>query len=225
MEITDEEFGGTRVTLEQGDSLKAVPRSHRKLITPEIEAWWADPVVAIRRVADWAVAPNMGRWFRRMADDGTWRLRLHKASGVDFTAAGFDFGCDGIRGAEVTPPPGKLTSKRFPQELSNYHRLVGKIDWMGFGAAGGMTGLGNPMPLTAFAFDYHGADVDLDRTFVFGGSACGDMLVFTTDGRGGWLNLGGHEIRLIGSVTDTIDWVYGELLAGRGPDYHNLLRG
>ena len=102
---------------------------------------------------------------------------------------------------------------------ASYYRLVGYVDWMGFGAAGGLDGPVGHTPLRAFAFDYHGADVDPARAFVFGWSPCGDMIAYTADGRGGWLNHGSHEVRLLGSVLDTIDWVYGELLAGRSPDY------
>ena len=45
------------------------------------------------------------------------------------------------------------------------------------------------------------------------------MIVYTADGRGGWLCHENGEIRLLGSVLDTIDWVYGELLADRCPDF------
>ncbi|OWK46711.1 hypothetical protein FRUB_00410 [Fimbriiglobus ruber] len=109
-----------------------------------------------------------------------------------------------------------------PSALSNYYNLIGYVDWMGFGAAGGLDGPVGHMPLTAFKFDYRGAAVDLARTFVFGWSPSGGMIVYTADGLGGWLNQGSHEIRLLGSVTDTIDWVYGELLADRCPDYFSL---
>ena len=167
MDLTEEEFGGTLVMLQLGDSLKSVPRSHRRLITPEIEAWWADPIRALRGIADRAVTPNMSQWFRRMADGGSWRLELHKAS-HGATRAGFWLSCPGTRGAEVGPPPAKPAVKYLPPGLADYYRLVGYVDWMGFGAAGGLDGPQGHTPLTAFNFDYHGADVDLARTFIFG---------------------------------------------------------
>jgi hypothetical protein len=218
MEVTDEEFGGTLVTLGPGDRLKSVPRSHRRLVTPQVETWWADPLRAARGIADRAVTPNMGRWFRQMADGGGWRLELHKApDGAG--RAGFWLSCPGVRGAEVGPPATRPVGKHLSPGLADYYRLVGYMDWMGFGAAGGLDGPDGHAPLSAFAFDYHGADVDPARAFVFGWSPCGDMIIYTADGRGGWLNHGSHEIRLLGSVLDTIDWVYGELLADRCPDY------
>lgn len=113
MEVTDEEFGGTRVILQPGDSLNSVPPSHRRLVTAEIKAWWADPVRAIRGVADRAGTPNMGRWFGRMADAGSWRLELHLAS-YGAMRAGYWLSCPGIRGAEVAPPPAKPAVNHLP---------------------------------------------------------------------------------------------------------------
>lgn len=211
MEVTDEEFGGTMVTLGPGDSLKAVPRSHRRLVTPEIEAWWVDPVRAIREVAERAVSPNMSEWFRRMAEGGSWRLQFHKAS-YGVTQAGFWLSCPGIRGAEVGPPSTGLLPKKLPPALSAYYRLVSFVDWMGFGATGGLGGPEGHTSLSDF-------NVDLAHTFDFGSSPCGDKIIYTADGRGGWFNLGTQEIRILGSITDTIDWVYGELLADHCPDY------
>jgi hypothetical protein len=221
VEVNDEEFGGTLITLEPGDPLESVPRSHRRLLTPEIESWWADSKRAVRGIADRAVTPNMIQWFRRMANGGGWRLQLHKQS-HGATRAGYWLSCPGIRGAEVGPPPARPAVKHLPPGLSDYYRLVGYVDWLGFGAAGGLDGPDGHTPLTAFAFDYHGADVDPARSFVFGWSPCGDMIIYTADGRGGWLNHGPHEIRLLGSVVDTIDWVYGELLTNRCPDYFTV---
>jgi hypothetical protein len=221
MVMTEEEFGGTLVTLGPDDGLKSVPRSHCHLLTPEIKSWWADPLRAIRRVADRAVTPNMGRWFRRMADEGSWELCLHRADGVDVSAAGFRLSCPGTRGAEVSPPSAKPLPKYLPPELASYYRLVGSVDWGGFGKCGGLTGPTGHTPLNVFPKEYHGADVDPARTFIFGTDAGGGMhmAICTTDGRGGWLNFSEGEITLLGSVFDTIDWVYGELLADRSPDY------
>ena len=181
----------------------------------------ADPVDALRGVANRAVSPNMRLWFRRMAEAGNWQLQLHKAA-HGATRAGYYLSCSGIWGAEVGPSQVILLANSPPPDLSNYYCLVGYVDWMGFGAAGGLDGAEEHMPLTAFNFDYRGAGVNPARTFVFGWSPSGDMIIYTADGRGGWLNHGSHEIRLLGSVTDTIDWVYGELLADRCPDYFSL---
>ena len=45
------------------------------------------------------------------------------------------------------------------------------------------------------------------------------MLVYTKDGRGGWCCHENGKVHLLGTIEDTINWVYGELLAGRCPDF------
>ena len=44
------------------------------------------------------------------------------------------------------------------------------------------------------------------------------MLVFTMDDRGGWFEHETGEIKWIGSLAETIDWIYTELLANREPE-------
>jgi hypothetical protein len=57
-----------------------------------------------------------------------------------------------------------------------------------------------------------------DSLQVWGHDGCGDMLVYTDDGRGGWLEHEEGYVRWIGSIAETIEWVFAELLAGREPD-------
>ena len=218
MEIGEEEFGGTIVILQKGDSLRSVPRSHKRLVTRGIEAWWSDPTAAFAKVSSRAVTPKMSEWFRRMADSGEWRLQLHKAS-PDSTAAGYWLSSPGIRGAEVEPPHEKRAVKDAPPQLLKYYKLVGYVDWMGFGASGGIDGPQPHLSLSVYDFDYKGAKVDLARTYIFGHGPAGDMLIYTADGRGGWLCHENGKIHILGTVLDTIDWVYGELLADRCPDF------
>jgi hypothetical protein len=45
------------------------------------------------------------------------------------------------------------------------------------------------------------------------------MLVYTTDERGGMLSHETGRIHWLGSLVDSIDWIYGELLAKRTPEY------
>ena len=218
MEVMDEEFGGTLVVLGAGDTLDSVPKSHRQLITPGIQLWWADPKAAIRRVADENVTPKMSRWFRKLADEGDWQLELHSADHGE-TRAGFWWECPGVRGAEIGPPSGKALPEEFPVGLRDYYQFVGFVDWMGFGASGGLEGPGGHPALKAFNFPLCGDGVDPGDTFIFGWGPGGAMLIYTGAGRGGWVSPGSGKVHLLGSVLETVDWVYGELLADRCPDY------
>jgi hypothetical protein len=218
MEVEEEEFGGTLVVLRAGGRLSAVPRSHRRLVTPAVAAWFADPPGACRAVAAETPAPRMAAWFRAAADAADWRLELHRASHGE-TRAGYWLAAPGVRGAEVGPPAAGPDLGRLPAALAAFYRLVGFVDWMGFGAAGGIDGPAGHTPLSAFRYEYRGAAIDPAGTFVFGWGPAGDMLVYTADGRGGWVCHENGHVHLLGTVTDTVDWVFGELLADRCPDF------
>ena len=208
MEVSEEEFGGggTQVLLFKGDNLGEVPESHQKLLTEEIRVWWADPVAAVRSVAERAPTPNMETWFRAMADSELWVLYLHQ-SVFGTTAAGFYFFPEGIRSGEIAPPMKAPRSELLPQTLADYYRLVDSVHWMMFGTAGGLEGIRGHEPLTTFPNEYFGVDIDPSRITVYGFSPGGDMLVYTDDDRGGWACHENGKIHLLGSILDTIDWV------------------
>jgi hypothetical protein len=45
------------------------------------------------------------------------------------------------------------------------------------------------------------------------------MLIYTDYGRGGWLAHENAEIMLLGTIEETIEWVYLKLQADRCPDF------
>ena len=119
---------------------------------------------------------------------------------------------------EIAPARGAVPAG-LPPALRRYYSLVDRVSWMPFGCAGGLEGAGDHTPLTDFDYTYHGADIDPARTFVLGSSPGGDMLIYTEDGRGGWLCHENGKIHPLGTVVDTIEWVYSELQADRCPDF------
>ena len=218
MEIEEEEFGGKIVILEEGDDLDAVPKSHRKLLTSEILAWWADPVRAMLNIADRAQSKPMRKWFRALAKHGDWELLLHKQAYTKATQAGFSFnGPNGVRGTEIVPPLSGLVLDHLPPALAVHNSLVQLVDWMGFGCAGQLHGGTEYQPLELVVAGDH-PEIDDEEAFVLAIGPCGDVLFFTTDDRAGWAAHDGPQTRMLGTVADAIDWVYSELLADRCPD-------
>ncbi len=99
---------------------------------------------------------------------------------------------------------------------AKFPRMVG--NWLPFGRSGGLFGHADRLPLADYYHEDDGATIDTSRSFVFGASQGGDKLIYAEDGRGGWLCVGDGTIHLLGSIEDTINWVYAELLAGRLPE-------
>ena len=219
MEVTDNEAGGQSVLLVAGDSLRKVPRSHRHLLTPPIREAFADPAAHFRNVADRCRFETMARWLRALLAGRRWRLELHLGYGRS-EAAGFYWFSDAVRPAVVAPAAAGTDLTAYPPDLRHYFSLVDVVDWMGFGVGGKLSGAeDHHPPLTAYRLGYHGAAVDLESTFAWGTSSSGNMVVYTADGRGGWVNLRSHQVRLLGTIGNTIDWLCSELLAGRGPEW------
>ena len=212
------EGGGESIRLGPGDRLVEVPPPHRGLITPAIRAALDDPPRYFRQIADRCPFDKMAAWLRALLAEGEWDLQLHQGYPAEWTSAGFLWASDTVRAAVITPSHGR-PRPGLPPALRRYYSLVGAIDWMGFGCAGGLEGAGPHTPLTAFPYACHGADVDPNATFVFGFSPCGDMLIYTADDRGGWLGHESGQIHLLGTIEQTLEWVYAELLANRGPGF------
>lgn len=218
---------GTSLILEPGDELAQAPGSFQALITPEIRQAFADVPGYLSRIAALCPFPNMKAWLEAALDADSWELALHQGDPAEWTAAGFAFWPEDVYPAEVAPPRSEVPSG-LPETLKTYYSLVDEVRWMSFGASGGLDGAANHTPISAMSFpecypDYS-LDADAETVCVLGWSLSGDMIVYTQDDRGGWLSHESGRFLPLGTVAETIDWVYGELLAGRVPDLdHELL--
>jgi hypothetical protein len=218
--LTEENVAeGLSVFLVAGDELDEVPESHRGLVTPALADIFDDPPGYFLGVAGRCPFPRMAAWLRALVDEGAWALGLHRSFREEWNGAGFSWWSDAVQSAELTPSAG-ISPGQLPPALAEYYRLVDAVSWMPFGCAGGLYGRADHDPLVSFDKMYHGreAGVDPEATYVFGSAAGGDKLIYTEDGRGGWMGVENGRVRFIGTIEETIEWVYGELLANRSPD-------
>jgi hypothetical protein len=228
MPTEENEAGGLSVFVFVGDELREVPESHRGLITPALAKVFKHPSAYFLDVARRCPFPKMSAWIRGLVDDGAWALALHRSLRDDWNAAGFCWWSDAVASAEISPPA-RLRSCNLLPALAKYYRLVDSVSWMPFGCAGSLYGRAGHDPLTTFHEMYHGrrAGLDPEATYVFGSSSGGDKLIYTEDNRAGWMSVESGRICFLGTIAETLDWVYGELLAKRTPnlDYGWLMAG
>lgn len=215
MKIEDNEDGGTSVILEEGDDLASVPDSHAYLITPQLREAFSDPVGRFCKIAECCPFPEMARWLRTLLETPRWQLELNQGDPQEYASAGYYWASQYVRSATIDLPGGTLP--KFPKTLVDYYSLVDAVDWMGFGCAGGLAGAGGHAPLRAFPYDWQ--DIDADEVSVWGYSPCGDMIIWTADGRGGWLSHETGRMQLLGTIEELIDWVYAKLSANECPEY------
>jgi hypothetical protein len=213
--------GGDTVVVEPGDDLTDVPPSHLDLITPQIRKAFADPVQCFRDIAGRSQFRELSRWLNALIEDGAWELELNRGALEDerrsWTMTGFRWMTRSVHDAVVglPSPPG---ANSFPNTLADYYELVGFVHWSVFGGAGGLDGADSHTPITEWPH-YANLQDNPHELFAWGWGYGGDMLVYSTRDRGGWL---GHEtgaIHWLGSIEDAINWVFAELSAAKAPDY------
>lgn len=216
MQISDNEGGGVTVTLVKGHDLAKVPKSHRHLCTDAVRNAFADVPAYLQGLAWKCPFSAMSKWFSVMANEGTWTLNLCQGWSKKYAVAGLNLQHRMVRGALIAPAANPPLAQ-LPDDLATFYLLVDQVSWGGFSAGGGI-GSVTGHPLASYAFNFHGDEVDLDKTYVWGTSGCGDMLIYTLDGRAGWLNHGSHEIVLRGKIADFIDEIFATMLVGETPE-------
>jgi hypothetical protein len=219
MEIIDNEGGGESVVLVAGDSLKKVPKSHQRLLTPALKAAFDDPAARFAQIADRSPYANLTRWLRTLVNEGSWELHLNQGEPEEFCSAGYFWSAEGVSPATIGLP-GASKLSRLPTEMRTFYSLVDFVEWNLFGWAGSIY---SPelTPLTNYWFAGKDPSIDPAQTFAFGGSGCGDMLICTADSRGGWISHGSGQVKFLGTTAETIDWVFGVLADGRIPDLYD----
>ncbi|MBX7104743.1 MAG: hypothetical protein K1X57_11725 [Gemmataceae bacterium] len=209
--------GVPTVIVERGDSFTAVPRSFRSIITKEIEAVYNDPQSHFRSLAARSPFKNLQTWLRTVTEGGRWDLRLHRRNRTS-TWAGFRWECETACSAEIGLPDEKDLD-HYPKSLRQFYSLVGFVELGNANSGIGLQGPGQHLRLDCMDFDYHGADVDPAAAHQLGSDGSEGILFYTDDGRGGWVSMETHEIHLLGNLTKTIEWYFGEMLSGRIPEW------
>jgi hypothetical protein len=217
MEIDENDGGGQSVLLVEGDTLDEVPDSHRDLITPAIQEAFVNPRGHFRKIARKCPFPKMAAWLRALLKENDWELGLHHGDPAEWTAAGFHWRSSKVFGAEIAPSAGP-TPAALPAALQRFYSLVDSIRWLPFGYAGGLSSCKHHEPVSTFGRSYCGTKKETAKAVVFGWALCGDMLIYTEDDRGGWRSHENSQLHVLGTIEETIEWVFAELLANRRPD-------
>ncbi len=223
MDILENDAPGTSVTLVAGDDLAKVPKSHRKLLSPLLRDIFRDPPGHFQRIAQACPFATMAKWLRAVLKNGGWKLELHRGHVPEWTSVGFLLYGPKVRAATITPSPGPPPAT-LPAALQSLYSLVDQVSWMRFAYSGGLYDAQTRREQPVFAVDNPGRMPQPTSVYAFGSSPCGDELVYTEDGRGGWR---GHEsgtVHFLGTIEETINWVFAELCADRCPDWSDNWR-
>ena len=211
--------GGTSVILGQRDNLDAVPESHRDMITNEICLAFANPEPYFRAVADRCQFPMMAAWLRAVTATGKWNLYLEEGFMMERTTrASFFWRADNATSAFVAPTMNARPLHPLPA-FAHYFSIVDVVDWACFGGAGHLLGAQGHFPISAYGIKCQNPMFPQDKTLEWGNTPCGDVLIYTNAGKAGFLSHENGKAYSFGSIEQGIDFVFGELLEGREPEF------
>lgn len=214
-------FGDSGVVLvcEKGDDLAKIPPAYRHLITPDIRNVFTDPEGYFRNVAERCQFPKVAEWLRVLTEKYCWHLELVRSQYAG-ERAGFRWKLQDVFSVTIGLPLGEDLSK-LPPEMAHYYSLLDFVDPFPYEAdsddATGNLYSVKHLHLLSTVTKKRRLPVDPFTTYVWGNSMDGDSLFFTPDGRGGWYLLAEHLAHVLGTIAQTIDNIYSQLLAGELP--------
>lgn len=221
MQLNDNEGGGTTVRLFAGDTLSSIPTSHKHLLTPSLRDAFTDPHKYFSKLALRAPARAMSNWLNTVASQGDWSLELNIGHVREWTMAGYKWNALGVRGATIGLA-NEPDLDNYSPKLKSFFCLFDTVHWNGFGCAGGLSGLKHKL-LSVLPYQLQGDPVDPTRTYIWGSSGCGDMIIYTLDGRAGWFNHENGDVALLGTIEEFLDWVFRKLLSDQSPEFTSKL--
>jgi hypothetical protein len=211
--------GGTSLVLGPGDSLDEVPASHADMVTADIRHVFRDPIAHFREIARQCRIPSVAQWLSALVASGKWNLVLDECWMMErSTQASFYLPSKDVQSAFISPALDATRTHSLPA-FAHYYSLVDVVHWDSFGCAGGLAGREGHVPLSARGVRCRSKDFPIQETSVFGGSACGDMLIYTRAGDAGFLSHESGDAYSLGKVDQALNYVFGELLARRTPEF------
>ncbi|MDX1946687.1 MAG: hypothetical protein SFU86_14900 [Pirellulaceae bacterium] len=219
MKIEENCGGGDTVIVYPKDALARVPASHTELLTSPVREAFLDPAAYFRRIAARCRIASMRQWLEQLVRKNRWELRLH-TNGHDCPGiAAFAFHAPSITTAEIAPPRAESLERNFPAEIVEFYSLVDWVHWSIYGGAGGIERGGAQTAIGDFGQPCVGAKIDIEQTNLLGSTGGGDMFIYTADGRGGMLCHENLHVHLIGTIGETLEWMFQELLENREPEF------
>lgn len=213
--------GGVTLILREGDSLDNVPQSHLDIVTPEIREAFTNPSDFFRAIAWKSKVKNFSVWLNTLINTGSWSLQLADTYMMKrSTIGGFRWSAKGIYGAIISP--GKLADlSDMHEEFSDPFAFIRCIHWGEIAHAGGLFsgGIGFELGEDDDLVEGRESEFSLTNCVEFGCTECGDQFIFTPDGQAGFFS---HEVRKayrLGTIHESLNWIFGALLAGHEPQF------
>lgn len=210
------ECGGNTLIFTEDDNLDAVPDSHRDIVTDVIREAFENPVAYFTGIANRTEVSNLRKYLNNFVSAGRWQLLLADTYMMERdTLAGFNWMHPGQHPCLFGVRESNCVGDRFN---SFYSELL-FAHWDSIGYAGGLLPVGKQIMVEDYGKPSVSSRFPADSTTVFGNSSCGDMMVCNIAGEAGFLSHEDGESYAVGTVTEMLNWVFGELIQGRSPEF------
>lgn len=208
--------GGTTLVLADGDDLASVPDSHRDIITDSVRDAFRDPSAYFSEIASQATIPNLRNYLTNFVADGRWTLLLADTYMMDrATIAAFQWVHPAQYACMLGTPSADCGDGRF----ASFYELLSMAHWDSIGFAGGIVPYRDQMSVDDYGTPSTNPIFPADATTVFGNSACGHMMVCNSSGDAGYLSHENGASYVVGSFSEMLDWIFGELIQNRTPEF------
>ena len=216
MQARPNDGGGTTLGLANGDDLDEVPDSHQDLLTDSIRQAFRDPVSCFSAIAKQTQIPSLDHYLGRFVADGNWLLLLADTYMMDReTIAGFQW----FHADQCPCMFGLSTADCDDDRFASLYDHISMVHWDSIGFAGGILPFAKHITVEAYGATSSNAVFPSDSTVVFGNSSCGDMMVCNNSGDAGYLSHETGASYVVGSFPEMLDWIFGELLENRMPEF------
>ncbi|MEO1618431.1 MAG: hypothetical protein AAFV88_21440 [Planctomycetota bacterium] len=208
--------GGETLALSEGDDLADVPESHLDCVTDSVREAFRDPVAYFAAVADQVVIPNLQRYLERFIAEGRWSLLLAETFMMDrATVAAFQW----IHPEQYYCMFGVQDSDCGDQRFATFYSQLAMAHWDSIACAGGIVSYHQQISVAMYGMPSTNPSFPAESTMVFGHSSCGDAMVCNASGKAGFLSHENGASYVIGSFEEMLDWIFGELLHMRTPEF------
>ncbi|WP_143544062.1 hypothetical protein [Rhodopirellula sp. MGV] len=208
--------GGTTLVLADSDDLDSVLDSHRDIITASVRDAFRDPAAYFSELVSEATIPNLRKYLTNFVADGRWTLLLADTYMMDrATIAAFQW----FHPVQYPCMLGTPTADCGDTRFASFYDLLSIAHWDSIGFAGGIFPCSSHISVDNYGTPSTNPTFPADTTTVFGNSSRGDIMVCNSSGDAGYLSHENGASYVVGSFSEMLEWIFGELIHNRTPEF------
>ncbi len=196
------------------DSIGDLPHKFRAAVEKHVETAFADPRSYFDRIAEKTPIKNFAKYLRAMIENNDWRLMIEDAYAVNrVTRVGFNWYHPECYSTTISVRPQPDNSL-----FGSLFNCADGIYWDAVGSAGGIFPVDGFHPLVDTCLESPDFPKE-SEAIVFGDDSGGDVFIYDRGGRAGMICHETGDSMLFPDVHSCCDWIFGQLVEGKPPEF------